>query len=764
MAKNDLVVKLLLDSGAFGDDLRQAERRAKEFGDKMKSAGDTAGKFTNEIGLSAGAFSKLGGFLTGAGGVIAAIGAFKSVMMSSHDSAKKFQGVIGGFSGVLDSLQYSFSTFDFTNFNKGLKQVYENAKQAKQAIMDAQLSTIAYDVIDKDTRLKLKQYEKEYKDPKTTPERREELSQLRDELLNRASITAAQHAENLYESILKQLIGKNSNIGDLEGDIEKTKQLIPFEELRRIMLDASMDIIFDADEALKEKWDEIKTQMTMLDNSADISGDASEGYMLYAPPKWLEFLPWVKKSREKWKQFQGQSGEDAKKARAEWEKMVMEYQELMIKNVLFTIGEEPLAKLTSDMEKALDTQLAVEDLILQGMGWSAPSTGGSSTGGSSTTNKKDPVVRNIRSKNYLKEMIAAQQEIMDDFDVGTSDWWDAVDAIDAYQTELNELEAYQNLLLGIADVNKEFAEGSMAYYDKLIKEYEDLIKEKEDLRYITKIESEEWHKLTEEIKEYTKIVDKLKEKRGSTSTTSSESKNEELEKKRKAAVDAWNEREKYDRESDAWAEANERLKEYVAEYQKFVQTLDKNDPIDRLQKKWANANIVVSSSVSLLSALSDTLANSEDESARKAGAWVDVLSTIGAGVQSYISIMQSAIATDEAYAMAKATGQAAMLPFPANIAAIATAVATITSVIAKINSIKKSANKFAEGGIVGGTSYSGDKLFAMVNSGEMILNKRQQRNLGNMLGGGGGQVEFVISGDSLVGVLNNKRNKTNLTR
>ena len=40
MAKQDLVVKLLLDSGAFGNDLRQAERKAKEFGDKMKSAGN----------------------------------------------------------------------------------------------------------------------------------------------------------------------------------------------------------------------------------------------------------------------------------------------------------------------------------------------------------------------------------------------------------------------------------------------------------------------------------------------------------------------------------------------------------------------------------------------------------------------------------------------------------------------------------------------------------------------------------------------------
>lgn len=96
MAKQDLVVKLLLDSGAFGNDLRQAERKAQEFSNKMKDAGKTAGDFGKEIGLSAGALGKLGGMLTGAGAVVAAVGAFKSIMESSHDSAKKFQGVIGG--------------------------------------------------------------------------------------------------------------------------------------------------------------------------------------------------------------------------------------------------------------------------------------------------------------------------------------------------------------------------------------------------------------------------------------------------------------------------------------------------------------------------------------------------------------------------------------------------------------------------------------------------------------------------------------------
>ena len=72
---------------------------------------------------------------------------------------------------------------------------------------------------------------------------------------------------------------------------------------------------------------------------------------------------------------------------------------------------------------------------------------------------------------------------------------------------------------------------------------------------------------------------------------------------------------------------------------------------------------------------------------------------------------------------------------------------------------------FESGGIVGGQDYHGDKRTVRVNSGEMILNQRQQANLFNMINsnGGvslGGNVEFKIKGRELVGVLNNFNNKT----
>lgn len=52
---------------------------------------------------------------------------------------------------------------------------------------------------------------------------------------------------------------------------------------------------------------------------------------------------------------------------------------------------------------------------------------------------------------------------------------------------------------------------------------------------------------------------------------------------------------------------------------------------------------------------------------------------------------------------------------------------------------------FAEGGLIGGNSYSGDKLFAPVNSGEVILNTGQQNQLLRMANGGGGSGSLMTS-------------------
>ena len=131
------------------------------------------------------------------------------------------------------------------------------------------------------------------------------------------------------------------------------------------------------------------------------------------------------------------------------------------------------------------------------------------------------------------------------------------------------------------------------------------------------------------------------------------------------------------------------------------------------------------------------------------------------------STLQSTANATEA--VTKATAEGTKAGWPGLLFAIPAALAVVMAGLAM-------AGAFANGGIVGGTSMSGDKLLARVNSGEMILNKSQQTRLFGLLNGltppsfrtpsipnldglranSGGTMDFRISGRNLVGVLANE--------
>lgn len=133
--------------------------------------------------------------------------------------------------------------------------------------------------------------------------------------------------------------------------------------------------------------------------------------------------------------------------------------------------------------------------------------------------------------------------------------------------------------------------------------------------------------------------------------------------------------------------------------------------------------------------------------------------TLNAAAQIIPQVL-SIIGAKQAEAMASGTASAAALPFPANIAAMASIIATVVSLFASIP------KAFADGGIVSGNSFHGDSMLARVNSGEMILNKQQQAALYHSLKSGGvggsgmaGNVTFTIEGSKLKGCLNNYESK-----
>lgn len=140
------------------------------------------------------------------------------------------------------------------------------------------------------------------------------------------------------------------------------------------------------------------------------------------------------------------------------------------------------------------------------------------------------------------------------------------------------------------------------------------------------------------------------------------------------------------------------------------------------------------------------------------GKFLELAGQSATAVSQMIPQIVALIGAKQGEALASGTASAAALPFPANIAAIASIIATITGLFASF------AGAFADGGIVQGNSFHGDRMLARVNAGEMILNRKQQSNLFNALDSGGAtggmrNVTFTLSGSTLKGCLKNYESK-----
>lgn len=114
----------------------------------------------------------------------------------------------------------------------------------------------------------------------------------------------------------------------------------------------------------------------------------------------------------------------------------------------------------------------------------------------------------------------------------------------------------------------------------------------------------------------------------------------------------------------------------------------------------------------------------------QAASWISYAGNVMQAIAQAIPAIAALTSAQNAQATAGAASTAtqagsAVAGIP--VAGPAMAVAAITSVIAAMAAIPK----FANGGIVGGSSYYGDRLLARVNSGELILNTDQQRRIFN---------------------------------
>ena len=213
---------------------------------------------------------------------------------------------------------------------------------------------------------------------------------------------------------------------------------------------------------------------------------------------------------------------------------------------------------------------------------------------------------------------------------------------------------------------------------------------------------------------------------------------EELELQQQAELEntILNEEEKY-----LIVEKYEKLKQALV-----AETAKKNEEQATQMKMQLSASLqmMAKNASSAFGQMSELLEGYGEEN-EKASKAAKAFALMQLATDQAISISQTARAMVEAVQgatqAAASTGPLAPVMLAVYIAEMVGLV--LGAVAGQVASIKQakgilSGEKFESGGIVGGTSFSGDKVVAHVNSGEMILNREQQTRLFDMANLGGG--------------------------
>lgn len=198
----------------------------------------------------------------------------------------------------------------------------------------------------------------------------------------------------------------------------------------------------------------------------------------------------------------------------------------------------------------------------------------------------------------------------------------------------------------------------------------------------------------------------------------------------------------------------QQLQEQINIYKKYAESITGNKGIKDQINEMNDYQNAISSVESALSNLSGTF---DSDSQSVFSYFANIIQGAAQAVTAIMALIPAKKAEANANAEAAVTGAAssvASIPF----VGAAMAVAAVAALIASMAAIPK----FAKGGIIGGSSFYGDRLLARVNSGEMILNKEQQKSLYQMTSGENdiNITSFKVRADVLFLVLKNYMKKT----
>ena len=328
----------------------------------------------------------------------------------------------------------------------------------------------------------------------------------------------------------------------------------------------------------------------------------------------------------------------------------------------------------------------------------------------------------------------------------------------------------------IIDIIKVLSDDNIYEYAKLLKEVKDkLIERREALtNLIATTDTGEYSVKLESNYKNLRLIQLEKEKRSNKGVLSEDNQNEYDELKKETSND-------FSKFTDAQLETF--VESTTTEVEKLIKLIEESNSIrnvledkinqtddvgNRIQKE-EEENNVLRERQKELSKLSNEYMSVAD-SAYQIGAAFSSLDNkfgdIASVLLNVVGITAEAIGKLIGMATAKGVSNAFELPWPQNLAAIATVVAAGASAAGQIAGL--TSRKYATGGIVSGPGTSiSDSIPIRVSNGEMILNHRQQGNLFNLLdkgSGAEGKIEFKnkLVGSDIIGSATTYNKRRNL--
>ena len=701
---NNLVVQLLLKTGAFSDDLKTARGQIQNFQKGCSTAGKAVSGFSQALGINIGGIAKFGGVV---GIAVAAGKEFKNILESSQTTADALAGAIAGCKGVVDGFRTSIASMDFSSFKNGLWDVYDAAKAVQNAIDQLGNTQIAYDYKSKQNQTKFQEAYTMYKSPESTTEMKEEAKKKMKEAVDAQFTYASNYSNALYKTYVAQVV-KKAGSNNLRASNVTMGQ---FEK--------AMDI-----------------DIGLLGDPGKLRQDNERQYQEY-----------LKKLKE-YGNNNITAQEDLKKR----------YRDVIAIHAMLELMKDDelkgVAQLIGSMEDAKQLALSMEKTMNRAIKGEFSSGSKGSTGSkvstTTTVGQEEVPEPQVNSLDYWKKILSEETKYRDALVKDTEEWKLHNDKVKEATEKIKEIKEAEE---GI----EKYTEGSLNYLNDLLNK---LKNQKDNLHPNT----EEWDKVSQKIAVIERLIENIDNKNKLISLENAMSIQPPTIASLREVVRLLTElRDNFPIGSELFNEYGDEIK-YYEKLLKLATPNTVDTGIVDEDKKWQSFNQTMANTSTIANALFNTF---KEGSEITAASILQMISTTLPAIGSLISAIGALTSAEAVEAGVAATGKAVStskhwIEAIAAVASLGAVVATAISAASKPN-----LQRFADGGIVGGSSFTGDRVPAMVNSGEMILNKTQQARLFKIANGGApgdNSVTFHISGTDLVGVLNNNSRKNKLIR